>query len=401
MAGRPAPIASPTPPAATSAPSASSTPVAAPATPDAALTPPPTKPAPAASPSAASVDWLGAGDFDGDGRLDLAAVDAAQGTLSLYGGSGHGWDGPADALSTVWRRSIAGRPVAYAVGDLDADGTSDLLVGVGGAPDEQGLLLLWGRRGASAEAPWTAKRVALRGAPLAVLMSADAGHNTAYIMLADGFQTLSFGSDGQARLLPFVSASVKTDGTQAGAALLRSGDGAPAICYVGEPAGGVGASVSTFQPAAPGPEGVLNLQTLTTVPRALLADPAGDGLLVWEGDVVRMGRPGTEGGKPAWAWDGALRLQQPASALWLARLGPQQTPALLALDHERTSLFRYPLPAGPETAPKPTRYEASGAMLALAAGDADGDGRDDLVLAIKGSAGELRFETWMAASYDW
>jgi hypothetical protein len=73
-------------------------------------------------------DWLRAGDFDADGRVDLVgAGDTADGGCALRLFRGHG-DGSFDSAAAVGDRSCA--PVHAA--DLDHDGDSDLVVTVSG-----------------------------------------------------------------------------------------------------------------------------------------------------------------------------------------------------------------------------------------------------------------------------
>jgi hypothetical protein len=70
---------------------------------------------------------LSAGDFDGDGSLDLVAANAGSSTASLFSGSAAG-------LSDQGRRDLElpGSPQALATRDLDADGALDLVVANGG-----------------------------------------------------------------------------------------------------------------------------------------------------------------------------------------------------------------------------------------------------------------------------
>jgi hypothetical protein len=65
---------------------------------------------------------LAVGDFNGDGRLDLAVTNASSNTASILLGNGDGTFGPAVSFATGFR------PTAIQVGDLDGDGTLDLAI---------------------------------------------------------------------------------------------------------------------------------------------------------------------------------------------------------------------------------------------------------------------------------
>jgi hypothetical protein len=63
------------------------------------------------------------GDFNGDGKPDLALADTAFGVLSVYLGNG---DGTFQGAQTVATGIALG---ALAVGDFNGDGNPDLVVG--------------------------------------------------------------------------------------------------------------------------------------------------------------------------------------------------------------------------------------------------------------------------------
>ena len=63
------------------------------------------------------------GDFNHDGKLDIARADYAQGTIGLYLGNG---DGTLSLATTVVSH---GSPYVLAVGDVNNDGRLDLIAG--------------------------------------------------------------------------------------------------------------------------------------------------------------------------------------------------------------------------------------------------------------------------------
>ena len=65
-----------------------------------------------------------AGDFDGDGHIDLAFADGTQ--LYLFLGTGAGRFQPARAMLAAGNDT---QPSQLAAADLDGDGVTDLLVG--------------------------------------------------------------------------------------------------------------------------------------------------------------------------------------------------------------------------------------------------------------------------------
>jgi len=74
-------------------------------------------------PADAAIRASASGDFNGDGLVDLVAIDEANG-LSLYAGTRAGGFAPGASLG---REQTA--PYALAVGDLNADGLVDVVVG--------------------------------------------------------------------------------------------------------------------------------------------------------------------------------------------------------------------------------------------------------------------------------
>jgi hypothetical protein len=390
---QPAPTPTPAatgPAAPTAAPTAAATPTP-PATPAEPIIPPPTKPADTPAEPARPPDWLGVGDFDGDARPDLAVVSGQGLSLSLLAGSGQGWNGQASDLPRLLRRRLTGRPVAFAVADLDGDRTADLALGLAGAPSEQGVLVVWGK------APWPAQFVVLPQTPLALTSACVAGHSTLYALMASGLQPIAVGANRQLGLLPFMTAAVRSEGSaQAGAVRLTSADGAAYICFVTESAGG-GPALTAHSPGALQAQSFATWVRLDAVPRALLAGPAGAELWVWSGERVQRGRPGA---RTTLTWEGEIILPSAVDAIWPARLGPEQTPGVLTLDRERTTVSWRPWPGASAPAARPLPAMA-GVISALTIGDADADQRDDLIVAIVDQSGEARFVTRLAATYPW
>jgi hypothetical protein len=81
---------------------------------------------------------LAAGDLDGDGRLDLAVADAQSSTVSVLLGHGDGTFGKATNYA------VGKKPVALVLGDLDGDGRLDVVTA---NDDGDSVSILLGRGG--------------------------------------------------------------------------------------------------------------------------------------------------------------------------------------------------------------------------------------------------------------
>ena len=87
-------------------------------------------------------DYLGTGDFDADGHLDIVVATVLGQSLYVLGGDGRGGFNPARALN------LPGRLTALATGEINrADGLTDIVVGIEGG-DGPHLLIFEGPQGA-------------------------------------------------------------------------------------------------------------------------------------------------------------------------------------------------------------------------------------------------------------
>jgi uncharacterized protein (TIGR03437 family) len=75
-----------------------------------------------------SLSFLGTGDFNGDGKLDVVANDQSKGTLYLFAGSGKGVFQKAAAIAALTSSNPYPAPYAGASGDFNGDGKPDLAV---------------------------------------------------------------------------------------------------------------------------------------------------------------------------------------------------------------------------------------------------------------------------------
>jgi len=108
------------------------------------------------------------GDFNGDGKLDLAVANSLVGTLSVLLGDGAG------AFAAVPDVAIDGRPGAVVVGDFNGDGKVDLAVMVNSSLiNAASVVILSGTGAATFAAPVTIVLDRTNGAGLSGLTLAD------------------------------------------------------------------------------------------------------------------------------------------------------------------------------------------------------------------------------------
>jgi hypothetical protein len=100
---------------------------------------------------------IATGDFNGDGRPDLAVANAGSNTITVLFGQADGTLGNAQTLS------VGVQPVTLAAGDFNGDGVSDLVVGNTGAPAS--LTVFLSVNGTLAPSP----TVTLTSAPASIL----------------------------------------------------------------------------------------------------------------------------------------------------------------------------------------------------------------------------------------
>ena len=79
-------------------------------------------------PAPAAADFIGAGDFDGDGHWDVVVASRTRNSLFLLSGDGHG------GFAAAQEFDLPGRVTAMTTGEINrADGLTDIVVGVAGA----------------------------------------------------------------------------------------------------------------------------------------------------------------------------------------------------------------------------------------------------------------------------
>ncbi len=127
---------------------------------------------------------LAVGDFDGDGKLDLAVANSGDATVSILLGDGHG----GFSATTM---PVSGSPISIASGDFNGDGRPDLAVGTLNTTAVS-ILLNDGKGGFSASTVnvgHTQSAIAvgdLNGDGNTDLVVANAGDNTVTSLIGDG-----------------------------------------------------------------------------------------------------------------------------------------------------------------------------------------------------------------------
>src|SRR6185369_16675644 len=97
--------------------------------------------------SPAAVDFVGAGDFDGDSHWDVVIASHSRNSLFLFSGNGKGSFAPAKETK------LPGMATAFVVGEINrSDGLADIVVGING-PDGPAVLVFEGPEGALRASP--------------------------------------------------------------------------------------------------------------------------------------------------------------------------------------------------------------------------------------------------------
>ncbi len=97
--------------------------------------------------SPAPVEFVGAGDFDGDSHWDVVTASRSRDSLFLFSGDGKG------SFAAPRETRLPGTTTAFVVGEINrSDGLADIVVGVNG-PDGPAVLVFEGPEGALRGAP--------------------------------------------------------------------------------------------------------------------------------------------------------------------------------------------------------------------------------------------------------
>ncbi len=298
-------------------------------------------------PVGAAPAGIAAGDFNGDGRPDLAVANAGDGTISQLLG------GPAGAFSPGAVRPIVGAtPGGPVAGDLNGDGRDDLVVPAGGS----------GGAG---------RYAVLLGGPDGLGPAAD---HTIPSMLAVGSVALAH-MTGSPALDLVAAGSGSSLGIAAGA-----GDGTFAtattvlVPFSATCTGGLG-GLSAGPIDEDSRDDVLVMCLTPVRARVMLGDGAG-GLTA--GAQIVSGLPALAQHSALGDLDGAAPVDLATDAGAGAFGALTQSP--------RTGLFA-PV-SGPPTA-SPIQLAAAGTLGGVAVGDVNGDGNGDVLLDQSGAAGEL------------
>ena len=129
---------------------------------------------------------LAVGDFNGDGKLDLAVAEFGDNAVTIFVGNG---DGTFQSAPNSFGLGSGGLgPAALAVGDFNSDGIIDLAVADQGS---SGVTILRGQSNGASPPVGTGVLAAAPGSPFSTLDSVNAGQGPAALVVAD------FNADGR------------------------------------------------------------------------------------------------------------------------------------------------------------------------------------------------------------
>ena len=328
---------------------------------------------------------LALADFDGDGAVDLAVANRDSRSIGLLRGDGHG--GVVDAIQV----SVGGAPNAVALGDLAGDALPEIVV----LNSKSETLTVLARAG---DGYVPLARHGLGGAPVAVALAdleGDARPEIAVLTGATGGSRVElYGLSGGA--VVFLAAHPVGARGEDLAAVDSDGDGRPELWVAAPDAGQViqlsaGVRVAFPVPSAPCALAAIEFDGDRAPELAVALGPPGPrkGVAVLDllpdGRVVEIGVVETAG----WPVDVVACELDGDGALDLAVLSLEGRSARGLVQPLRCELGRALLPR---------RAHATGLRPgAIAAGDLDGDGRDDLLVAAQ--SGHV-INAWLAIGAD-